>query len=155
MFKFLWYPNIWKVTIVTINISISYQTCVTWCWWRVLHCHCCFRIIVHWNWALICFEWILQMLHTMHFSIKVVYYIFVSTPGVVRIPFQTNPRTQVFWESQFLSFCGANENKLSLKTWALGFAQKQIPGTYENVVYITLSWNNLFETYTLLCICLN
>ena len=72
MFKFLWYPNIWKVTIVTINISISYQTCVTWCWWRVLHCHCCFLIIVHWNWALICFEWILQMLHTMHFSIKVV-----------------------------------------------------------------------------------
>ena len=29
-------------------------------------------------------------------SMKVVYYIFTSTPGVVRIHFRTNPTTQVF-----------------------------------------------------------
>ena len=34
----------------------------------------------------------------LHCSMKVVYYIFTSTPGVVRIHFWTNPRTQVFFE---------------------------------------------------------
>ena len=32
---------------------------------------------------------------------KVVYYLYTSTPGIVRIHFQTNPRTQVFRENQF------------------------------------------------------
>ena len=32
---------------------------------------------------------------------KVVYYIFTSTPEVVRIHFQTNPRTQVFFKKKF------------------------------------------------------
>ena len=41
---------------------------------------------------------------------KVVYYIFTSTPGVVRFHFWTNPRTQVFWENQFFSFCGSPKN---------------------------------------------
>ena len=43
-------------------------------------------------------------------SMKVVYYIFTSTPGVVRTHFRTNPRIQVFWENQFFSFCGAPKN---------------------------------------------
>ena len=41
---------------------------------------------------------------------RVVYYIFTSTPGVVRFHFRTNPRTQVFWENQFFSFCGVPKN---------------------------------------------
>ena len=43
-------------------------------------------------------------------SIKVVYYIFTSTPGVVRIHFWANPRIQVFLENQFFSFCRAPKN---------------------------------------------
>ena len=43
-------------------------------------------------------------------SMKVVYYIFTSTPGVVRTHFQTNPRIQVFGENQFFLFCGAPKN---------------------------------------------
>ena len=34
-------------------------------------------------------------------SMKVVYYIFTSTPGVVRIHFRTNPRTQIFEKISF------------------------------------------------------
>ena len=43
-------------------------------------------------------------------SMKVVYYVFTSTPGVVRIHFRTNPKIQVFVENQFFSFCGAPKN---------------------------------------------
>ena len=43
-------------------------------------------------------------------SMKVVYYIFTSTPGVVRIHFWANPRIQVFLENQFFSFCGVPKN---------------------------------------------
>ena len=46
----------------------------------------------------------------LHCSMKVVYYIFTSIPGVVRTHFRTNPRVQFFWENQFLSFCGAPKN---------------------------------------------
>ena len=60
-------------------------------------------------------------------SMKVVYYIFTSTPGVVRNHFRTNPKTQVFWENQFFSFCGVPKNifwpqkpYLALETPTLG-----------------------------------
>ena len=55
-------------------------------------------------------------------SMKVVYYILTSTPGVVRIHFRANPRIQVFWENQFFSFCGVPPKK----SWVLGFVQKWI-----------------------------
>ena len=58
---------------------------------------------------------------------RVVYYIFTSAPGVVRIHFRTNPTTQVFWENQFFSFCGVPKNifwpqkpYLALETPTLG-----------------------------------
>ena len=58
---------------------------------------------------------------------NVVYYNFISTPGIVRIHFRTNPRIQVFWENQFFSFCGAPKNffwpqipYLALETPTLG-----------------------------------
>ena len=84
-------------------------------------------------------------------SMKVVYYIFASTPGVVRTHFRTNPRIQVFWENQFFSFCGAHKNtppkpkksKLDKIPILLGTPCRICPkvdpdyprGTYENVVY--------------------
>ena len=51
-----------------------------------------------------------QSYNNLNCSMKVVYYIFTSTPGVVRIHFRANPRIQVFWENQFFSFCGAPKN---------------------------------------------
>ena len=41
------------------------------------------------------------MYNYLNCSMKVVYYIFTCTPGVVRFHSWTNPRTQVFWENQF------------------------------------------------------
>ena len=59
---------------------------------------------------------------------KVVCYIFSSTPGVVRIHFRANPRIQVFWENQFFSFCGAPRNNFwpqkPFLTLRADFAQK-------------------------------
>ena len=46
----------------------------------------------------------------LHCSMKLVYYIFTSTPRVVRTHFRTNPRIQVFWENQFFPFCGESKN---------------------------------------------
>ena len=43
---------------------------------------------------------------------KVVYYNITSTPGLVRIHFRTNPRTQVFGGNQYFSFFGAPKNIL-------------------------------------------
>ena len=51
--------------------------------------------------------------NSLHCSMEVVYYIFTSTPGVIRIHFRTNPRTQVFLrKSIFLKFCGVPKNFL-------------------------------------------
>ena len=56
----------------------------------------------------------------MHYSMKVVYYIFTSSPGVVRIPFWTNPRSQVFFRKLVFFICGDPKNLIWPKQSQLG-----------------------------------